>query len=110
MMPADLLADIVRQIDQRKRELAAAVHEYERLEAARAALDGTPGSTRNRSAAGRRGTATASRRGGDRRPSSRALPAPAPPARRGRCRRAATRRRSQGIFAAWPLSAGTRAA
>jgi hypothetical protein len=65
-MPADLLADIVRQIDERKRELAAAVHEYERLEAARAALDGTPGSTHDRGAAGRRGTATASRRGGGR--------------------------------------------
>jgi hypothetical protein len=63
-MPVDLLADIVRQIDERKRELAAAVHEYERLEAARAALDGTPGSARDRSAAGRRGTATAGRRGG----------------------------------------------
>jgi hypothetical protein len=63
-MPADLLTDIVRQIDARKRELAAAVHEYERLEAARAALDGTHGSTRDRSAAGQRGTANASRRAG----------------------------------------------
>jgi DNA-binding transcriptional ArsR family regulator len=40
-MPADLLTDIVRQIDARRRELADAVHEYQRLEAARAALVGT---------------------------------------------------------------------
>ena len=66
-MPADLLADIVRQIDARKRELAEAVHEYERLEAARAALDGTTRST------GQRGTTKASRRGSmDRPPSARA--------------------------------------
>jgi hypothetical protein len=40
-MPTDLLTDIVRQIDERRSELADAVDEYQRLEAARAALDGT---------------------------------------------------------------------
>jgi hypothetical protein len=70
-MPADLLADIVRQIDARKRELAEAVREYERLEAARAALDGTTGSTRDRSPSGRRRTAKASRRGSVRRSAAR---------------------------------------
>jgi hypothetical protein len=70
-MPVDLLRDIVRQIDARRRELAAAVREYERLEAARAALDGTPQSTRDRSAAGQRGTANARRRGGVARPAAR---------------------------------------
>jgi hypothetical protein len=53
-MPVDLLEDIVRQIDARRRELAAVVREYERLEAARAALDGTSGS--RRPAAQRRAT------------------------------------------------------
>jgi DNA-binding transcriptional ArsR family regulator len=40
-MAIDLLTDTVRQIEARRSELAVAVHEYERLEAARAALDGT---------------------------------------------------------------------
>src|SRR5688572_25104818 len=40
-MATDLLTDIIRQIEARRSELAVAVHEYERLEAARAALDGT---------------------------------------------------------------------
>jgi DNA-binding transcriptional ArsR family regulator len=40
-MATDLLTDIIRQIETRRRELANAVHEYQRLEAARAALDET---------------------------------------------------------------------
>jgi hypothetical protein len=60
-MPDDLLADIVRQIDARRRELAAVVREYERLEAAREALDGTAGwrraaAQRRATKAGRRGS------------------------------------------------------
>jgi hypothetical protein len=62
-MPADLLADIVRHIEARKRELAAAVHEYERLEAARAALDGASGSPRGRGPARQPGTRSPGRRG-----------------------------------------------
>jgi hypothetical protein len=90
-MPADLLADIARQIDERKRELAPAVHEYERLEAARAALDGTPRSTRDRSAAGRRGTAKASRGGGGGRSAARR-----PAGTRGRTRTPARPRAPRG--------------
>ena len=67
-MPVDLLEDIVRQIDARRRELAAVVREYERLEAARAALDGTSGS--RRPAAQRRAT-KAGRRGSVRQAASR---------------------------------------
>ena len=74
-MPVDLLEDIVRQIDARRRELAAVVREYERLEAARAALDGTSGSRRpaaqrRATKAGRRGSvrqAAARRSAGSRR-------------------------------------------
>jgi hypothetical protein len=59
-MPVDLLGDIIRQINERRRKLAAVVREYERLEAARAALDGTAGSRRP---AGRRRATKTGRRG-----------------------------------------------
>jgi hypothetical protein len=63
-MPVDLLADIVRQIDARRRELAPVVREYERLEAARAALEGAAGSRRP---AGQLRAVKAARRRSDRR-------------------------------------------
>lgn len=64
-MTDDLLARVLREIEDRRAELAAAVQEYNRLESARAALEGVPGSGTQPSRVGptqRRRTATPSRR------------------------------------------------